>query len=796
MELCRSPRHPGDLATRLIGRAAERELLDGLVEAVRGGGSRALVVRGEAGVGKTALLEYLAGPASGCRVLSAAGVESEMELAFAVLHQLCGPVLHRLDAVPAPEREALNVTFGLAAGPAPDRFLVGLAVLSLLAEVAAEQPLLCVVDDEQWLDRASAQVLAFVARRLGAESVGLVFAARVPSAELAGLPELLIEGLAEEDARVLLGSVLTGPVDPRVLDRIVAESGGNPLALLELPRDLTAAELAGGFGLPGALALLGGVEEGFRRRVDGLPPDSGRLLLVAAAEPLGDPVLVWRAAGRLGIGVEAVRPAAEAGLVEFGTRVRFRHPLVRSATYRSASNQDRQVVHRALAEATDPATDPDRCAWHRAQAATGPDEGVAAGLERSAGRAQARGGLAAAAAFLEQATALTPDPAPRAERALAAGQAKAQAGGFDTARDLLAIAEAGPLGELGQARVDMVRALLAFATSRGSDAPPLLLRAAKRLEPIDADLARATYLDAMTAAVFAGRLATRGGSLLDVARAASVAPPRSHTPTAGDLLLDGLAANFNHGYAAGVPILREAFEAFNTDMPPDQELRWLPMACGAAVHLWDHDHYERLTNRHIQLCRETGALSEIPLALMSRVHVLLPAGDLTAAASAVVEMQAVVEATGSNLARYGAMSVAAYRGYESETSALIQATLRDVSLRGEGLGITAAEWANAALHNGLGKYQEALAAAQRATENSWEMGFSDWALVELVEAAARSKMGDTASDAYRRLSEMTSASGTDWASGVEARSARASDARRGGRGPVPRVDRPPRPYPG
>ena len=437
---CPIPRHPA----LLVGRDEERGVLDRLLEDVRGGASRALVVHGEAGMGKTALLEYVARRASDCRVVSVAAAQAEMEFGFAALHQLCVPMLDHLDAVPAPQRKALYVTFGLGVGPVPDRVLVGLAVLGLLAEVAAERPLVCLIDDEQWLDQASAQVLAFVARRLGTESVGLVFGARTPSAELVGLAELVVGGLADDDARVLLGSVLTGQVDQRVRDRIVAEAAGNPLALLELPRGLSAAELAGGFGMVGASALPGSVEESFRRRADALPPEARRLLLVAAAEPLGDPVLLWRAAALLGIGADAARPAAEAGLAEFGARVRFRHPLVRSAAYRAASAQDRQLVHGALAEATDPATDPDRRAWHLGQAAPAPDEGVASELERSAGRAQARGGLAAGAAFLNRAATLTPDPVLRAARALAAAQASHHAGAPDRAIALLDLADAGP----------------------------------------------------------------------------------------------------------------------------------------------------------------------------------------------------------------------------------------------------------------------------------------------------------------------------------------------------------------
>jgi len=757
-------------AAQLLGRRAERDLLDRFLAAVRAGESRTLVVRGEPGVGKTALLKHLAGRAQGCRVAAATGVQSEMELAFAGLHQLLAPMLDRLERLPGPQRDALRTAFGMSAGPVPDRFLVGLAVLGLVSEMAAARPLVCLVDDEQWLDHASAQILAFVARRLGAEAVGLVFGARVPSGDLAGLPELVVGGLPEDDARALLGSVLTGPMDGRVRDQIVAETRGNPLALLELPRGLTAAELAGGFGLPGALSLPRRIEESFRRRVEALPAQTRRLLLLAAAEPTGDPVLLWRAAGQLGIGAEAAGPAAEAGLAEFGARVRFRHPLVRSAAYRSATPQERQQLHRALAEATDPAIDPDRRAWHRAHAASGPDEDVAAELERSADRVQARGGLAAAAAFLERATVLTPNPARRAGRALAAAQAKVQAGGSGAALDLLAMAEAGPLSELQHARVDLARAQLAFATSRGSDAVPLLLQAAKQLEPIDAGLARATYLDAMIAANFAGRLAGPGADVLAVARAVSAAPPPRQAPGASDLLLDGLATHYNQGYAAALPILRRALIAFGDGMPADQELRWLSLAFAAAIHIWDDDRAEVLSKRYVERARKVGALIELPLALSRRVYVLLSAGELTAAATLAEEVQAATEATGTKFTPYAAMGLAALRGDEIEASALIEATLKDVPSRGEGLGITAAERANAVLNNGLGNYQKAQAAAQRATVNDRELGFSNWALAELIEAATRSGTSETAAGAYQRLAEITSASGTDWALGAQARS--------------------------
>ncbi|MEU8986741.1 AAA family ATPase [Streptomyces sp. NPDC048558] len=757
-------------AAEMTGRRVECGVLDQLIGAVRAGESRALVVHGEPGVGKTALLEYLAVQARGFRVVRAAGVQSEMELAFAGLHQLCAPLLDRIDHLPVPQRDALRTAFGMSEGPAPDRFLVGLAVLGLLSEVAEQQPLMCLIDDQQWLDGASAQVLAFVARRLGAESTGLVFAARVVSGTLVGVPELVIEGLREADARALLDAVLTEPIDARVRDQIVFETRGNPLALLELTRGLAPAELAGGFGLPGLVPLSGGIEENFLRRASALPERTRQLLLIAAADPSGDPALVWRAAGRLGIGVDAAAPAADTGLVEFGTRVRFRHPLARSAAYRSASAQDRQVTHRALAEATDQRLDPDRRAWHRAQAAPGPDEDVAAELERSAGRARARGGTAAAAAFLKQAATLTLDPAGRAGRALAAAQAQIQAGAFDVAGDLLAMAESGPLSDFQQANVDAMRAQLAYITSRGGDAPTLLLKAARRLEPIDADLSRTTYLDALVAAIFAGRLAGPGGNVLEAARAASAAPPPRRAPRAPDLLLDGTTAGLHVGYAAGVPALRRALSDFGDGMSPEEELRRMYLACITAMRLWDDDRWEELSARYVRLARETGALSELPLALTARAYMLLFTGDLTAAASLTEELHAVNEATGSGLASYGAMGLAALRGDEAGASALIDATLEDVTRRGEGVGITFAEWANATLNNGLGHYDKAMAAGLRATAYDKDLGSLCWSLVELIEAAARCGRTETATGAYVRLTEMASASHTDWVRGAQARS--------------------------
>jgi DNA-binding CsgD family transcriptional regulator/tetratricopeptide (TPR) repeat protein len=753
-------------AAGLTDRLRERGVLDRFVASVRAGAGRALVVRGEPGVGKTVLLDYLAGRASECLVARAAGVQSEMELAFAGLHQLCAPMLDHAEALPVPQREALRTAFGLSAGPVPDRFLVGLAVVGLLSETAGERPLVCVVDDQQWLDHASAQALGFAARRLAAEPVGLVFAARVPGEDMAGLPELVVEGLAEDYARKLLESALPGPLDARVRDQIIADTNGNPLALLELPRGLTPAQLAGGFGLTSALPLAGRIEESFGRQLDALPAQTRRLVQLAAADSSGDPVLVWRAAGRLAIGAGAAGPAVEAGLAEFGARVRFRHPLLRSAAYRSASAQTRQELHGALADVTDPAVDPDRRAWHLAQAAPGPDEHVAAELEQSAGRAQRRGGLAAAAAFLERSAGLTLDPARRAQRALAAAQAKHQAGALDAALGLLAIAQAGPLDELQRARGDLLRARIAFASSHGRDAPPLMLSAARQLEALDVGLARETYLEAFTAALFVGRLSSAVG---DVARAARMAPAPLAPARAPDLLLDGLALLVTEGYAAGTPALKRALLAVrDQDISAEEGLSWLWLAERAAMAVWDDETWHILASRHVKLARDAGALSELPLAVRSRILLHAHAGELAEGAALIAEAQVVADATGSQLAPYGATGVAAWRGREAEATELIQANMDGVTSRGEGRGVTS-QYSAALLYNGLGRYDKALAAAALACEYD-DVGVLGWSLAELVEAAVRSGQPARASDALQRLSETTRASGTDWALGTEARS--------------------------
>ena len=594
------------------GRRDECAVLDELLAAARDGESRTLVLRGEAGVGKSALLDHLVQAASGATVIQAAGVEAEMELAFASLHLVCAPMLDRLDRLPAPQRDALRVVFGLTAGPPPDRFLVGLAVLNLVSEAAEERPLVLVIDDSQWLDHASSQTLGFVARRLRAEPVVLVFAAREPGAELRGLPELEVQGLRDADARALLESTGRFVLDARVRDRIVAETRGNPLALLELPRELTPTQLAGGFGLPGAPALPGRIEETFQRRLAELPPETQRWLLVAAAEPVGDPLLVARAAERLGIEGSAAAAAEADGLLTTGEWVTFRHPLVRSAVYRSASPVERRAAHLALAEATDPEIDPDRRAWHLATAAPEPDEEVALELERSAGRAQARGGLAAAAAFLQRSVALTREPDRRVDRALAAAQANLQAGAFEAALALLAAAEAGPLDELRRARIELLRGQIAFASGVGSDAPPLLLAAAKRLERLDPDLARETYLDAWGAALFAGRLAT-DGDLLEVSRAARSAPGTTHPPRPSALLLDGLAALITEGRTAAAPLLSRATSAFAAEeVAADENFRWGWLATVPSNVLWDDESWHAINTRQLELARDAGRARPAP----------------------------------------------------------------------------------------------------------------------------------------------------------------------------------------
>jgi DNA-binding CsgD family transcriptional regulator len=762
--------HPSTTHLRspsLRGRADECRRLDGLISALQRGESRSVVLRGEAGIGKTALLRHLAASASGMIVLSAAGVESEMQLPFGTLHLLCVPLLDRLDRLPDPQREALEIVFGERAGAPPDRFLVGLATLSLFSEAAEERPVLCVVDDAQWVDQESALTLAFVARRLLAEPVGIVFATREPAEELRNLSELEVRGLRDGDARALLDSEVPSVLDERVRDRIIAETRGNPLALLELPRGLTATELAGGFGVPAAHALSGRIEESYARRIEALADPARMLLLVAAAEPVGDPLLLQRASKRLGIDEAAVD--ATDGLLDLDARVTFRHPLVRSAAYRSAEAPQRRAAHLALAESTDDGVDPDRHAWHLAAAAAGPDEEVALELERSADRAEARGGLAAAAAFLQRAVALTGDPSRRADRALAAAEASLGAGAFDVARGLLTTAAAGPLDRLQSARLDLLQAEAAYAESRGSDAPGLLLRAAQALEPLDRRLARETYLDAWSSALFAGRLAANT-DLLEVSRDAKDAPRPEGDPLPSDLLLDGFALAFTDGRPAAAPVLERAAIAFAGDEVSTEEvLRWGWLATAAAVMAWDYETCLEVSRRGVQLARDSGALTVLAVSVNVLGQAVALGGDFGSVAMLVAEADSVTEATGTHVAPYGALVLAGLRGRDAEASRLIEATIEEATEGGQGTAVQYAHWANSILLNGLGRYREALAAAQRASDDTPELFVSVWAASELIEAATRCDEEELAHGALERIDAAAAVAETDWALGIRAR---------------------------
>jgi DNA-binding CsgD family transcriptional regulator len=760
----------------LLDRERERGVLDRLLDGVRGGRCGVLVVHGEAGIGKTALLEYAVEAAREFRIIRTSGVEAEMELPFAAAQQMCSPFLDLFDRLPQPQHEALGVAFGLTTGPVPNPLLVGLAILGLLFEAAKEAPLLALVDDAHWLDHASARALAFVARRLLAEKIALVFAARQVDDALGRLPSLHVESLRRRDARALLESVLAARLDEPVLERIVVETRGNPLALLELPRGLTPTELAGGFGLPAAVPLSASIEESFTKRLEHLPDDTRLLLLLAAAEPLGDPLLLWRAAEKLGISAGATAAIETDDLLTIGAQVTFRHPLVRSAVYGSAPPEHRRAVHLALAEVTDRAADPDRHAWHLAAAASPPDEEVACELERSAGRAQARGGLAAAAAFLQRSVALTGDPERRADRPLAAARANLYAGAFEEALRLLVVAEGHSLDEVQQAQSELLRGQIAFSSNIGSDAPPLLLSAARRLERFDVDLARETYLDAWGAAWFAGSLATAGG-LLEVSRAARVAPPSTHPSQPFDLLLDGLALLITEGRAAAASALRRASSAFVAadtqavaDSPAENSFRWTALPPIPSYVLWDDESWYAINSRQLGLAREAGALARVPMGLITGAVIDAWSGEFAKAAEATTEADAIVEATGTRLAPYAAMLLLALQGREADGFTLFESAIKEATAVGQGFAVQWGEFVKAILFNGLGRYEEALIAAQQAADDTPELFISSWALAELIEAASRSVGPGQAAGALKRLTEDTAVAGTDWGLGIAARS--------------------------
>jgi DNA-binding CsgD family transcriptional regulator len=755
------------------GRAREREALDGLLDRVRGGESAVLVIRGEAGIGKTALMRYCARQAAGCQLAHVDGVQSEMELPLAAVHQLCAPILSSLDALPEPQQLALRVAFGLAEEPAPDRFVLGLAVLSLLAESAAVRPLVCLVDDAQWLDAASSQVLGFVGRRLQAEPVGLLLAVRETAGErlFPGLPALTLTGLSDEDAQALLTAAVPGHLDKRVRARIVAETGGNPLGLLELARGMAEVELAGGFVGPRQASLPGQLEDHYLHRVRVLPEPAQQLMLLAAADPTGDATLLWRAAETLGLGPDAAAAARAKQLLNIGSQVRFRHPLVRSAAYVAGSPDDRRAAHLALAAATDARADPERRVWHLAAAATGPDEEVAAALEHAAAKIQARAGLAASAAFLQRSVTLTAEPGRHTERALAAALAQLHAGAFDIALGLLAEAEARAVDDLQRARVEMLRGQVEWASVTGREAPVLLLQAAKRLESLDAELARDTYLYAWVASHLAGPLAGPGGLLPEVSRAARAAPPPVGAPRPCDVLLDGLTTMILQGRTAAEPAIRRALTVFVGDHVSDEEwLQWGIFAQMAAMAVWDFDSWVALSHRHVEMARALGALAPLSIALNGRGSVATHCGDFETATALAAEKDIVNEVTGIRLATTCDLLLAGYRGRPAEAVPLFAATTKDSADRGEGLAVQMANWSEAVLCNGLGRYAEALGVAEPATEETYSPLSTQLILPELIEAAARTRRADLAREALDRLSAMTTIEGSDWAKGLEARS--------------------------
>jgi DNA-binding CsgD family transcriptional regulator len=728
------------------------------------------LVRGTAGIGKTALLEYAVGSADGFQVVRASGVESEMELAFAALHQVCGPLLSGLDRLPVPQRLGLETAFGMSLGDPPDPFFVGLGVLSLLSDAAtAGRPVLCVVDDVQWLDRASALALGLVARRLDADAVALVLAARdsVEVKELSGLAELRLDGLSAADSRGLLSSVLPGRVDERVVERILAETEGNPLALIELPRGMSAAELAGGFGLLEKLGLSGRIEESFRRRLEPLPVDTRRLLLVAAAEPSGEAALLWRACDLLGVGREAAVAAEDEDLIRIDSSVRFFHPLVRSAVYQAASKKERRQAHQALAEVIDPIRDPDRRAWHRAEATARPDEEVAAELQRSAQRAQARGGVAAAAAFLERSVALTVDAGARSVRALAAAEARNQAGGFDRALELVAIAEAGLRDEIQRAQAERLRGLITFARSGGRDGGSHLLRAADALAPLDPGLSRTALIEALQAESTSPTEDNRvevGRALLGLAE--------SEPPDPTVLLLRGYGALYVRGFPNGLDLIRQAVSAFRSaPFNGDEHPYALKMAAIAACSFWDDAGWDHLSSRNLQLARGAGAVGHwLPEALEERAFFLATAGELSEAITTDDEYDAVRAATGVPTGwREGVRAAGLREGGTRVCESLKRQLREEFDETGPSVLASDIDGALAMLYNGLGLYRDAFEAAVRSRERHPAGGYG-LALAELVEAAVRCDETAVALDALEAVTARTQLGGSDWALGVEASS--------------------------
>jgi DNA-binding CsgD family transcriptional regulator len=762
-----------DTRYQLLGRNRELETLERLLRDVREGRSRVLVLRGEAGIGKSALLDQVAalagqgGPAAQAgrtgqmQVARTAGVEAESDFAYSALQQLCAPLLSHLDRLPTVQQDALRVAFGLSSGNAPEMMLVGMAVLGLFAEAAAESPLVCLVDDAQWLDLMSRLILAFVGRRLDAEAVALIFAERVVDGEadrLSGLPDLSLSGLTDADARALLQEALPGPVDARVRDRIVAETGGNPLALLELPRSRTPAELAFGFGgQHGGAGVVSRVEDNFRRRVGALPSDTRTLLLVAALEPVGDAPLLWRALELLGVGPEAAAPAEAADLITMGAPVRFRHPLVRSAVWRGADAAALRAAHGALAETTDASRDPDRRAWHQAHAAVEPDEEVAAALERSADRALARGGRAAAGSFLERAAALTPDSQGRARRALAAAATYLDSGLPTRVPDLLAAAELGRLDPLQRATTARLRAMATHVVNPGLGAVEPLLAAAGSLRDLDPAAARRTSLVALGAAVSTGRNDHDG-----LRRAAEVVGDMASGDDAAGTIVHGLVTWAVRGPVAAIAPLEQALRSF-TDSK-DLPLLWF--AANVAMELGDLRALQDITDRAVRFARSTGTLSILPSALTYQAAAVGYAGSFSQAEDLLTEAAAAEQATGLATYRATKAMVAAHQGRKQPALELAESMERDGEQRGLGRLIGLAAYARAVLHNGSGDYPSAMQAANRGLEYQ-DFAMHYCTLSELVEAATRAGEPATANRACEQLADWSQA-GTPWALGAYA----------------------------
>ena len=750
----------------LVGRRAEQQQLAALIDRVRGGGSAVLVLRGAAGIGKTALLRDVRDRAADLRVITLSGAESEMELAYAGVQQLCAPLLGSLDRLPGPQKNALQVAFGLRDGAAPDRLMVSLAVLSLLADAGAQRPTICLIDDAQWVDRASLQALAFAGRRLSADPVAMIFAARDLQAEqeLAALPQMHLGGLTDADARVLLSSMMPARLDDIVRDNILSEADGNPLALLELHRALPRAQLAGGYGLTAAKPLAARIEQTYGQRLRELPSQTRMLLLLAAAEPTGEPSWLWAAAARLGIGADAGVPAERSGLVSVDTRLRFRHPLVRSAIYRDAVPSQRRQAHAALADVISGRLADEHRAWHHAHATEAPSEGVAVELVQSAERARRRGGSAAAAAFLAYAVELTPDPVRRAERALAAALSKLEAGDPEAAARLLE-AVTGADDELLGVRADLVRAKIAFATNRGSDAPPLLLAAAERLRDLDPALARETYLEALMAAAIVGRFSTA----VAVAEAARNAPRLSGPPRAVDLLLDGTVVRLTEGYVAAAPMLKRAITAYlDDDKAGTADPRWHLIALRVLLERFEEATYNALSRRQLELLTAAGELTALPNVLTTNAGACVNTGDFEQAAALVEQSRSIAEATGTPPHRSVEAYLAAYRGQERLCGEIVQATVKEATERGEGSAIAQAHFASAILHTGLRQYDKAFAACSSALEYD-DIALRGYILVEMVEAAIRCGQRGAAEAALDELAERAEASGSDSALGLAAR---------------------------